>query len=253
MLFAKKKSNLIGKYLYCVAREGAEVPDDLTGMEKARLHAITVNGLSCIVSDAEFNDKAIDKESALVHERVLEGVMQNATIIPISFGHVARSEEDVRIKLLEAHKENLEEWLGNLEGKIELSLKAFWLDIKPVFAEISEGSEEIRRLKAKSKITRDDQMRAGEIAAQLFGKKREGMEAELIELMAPIAMNNKKCNLFGEQMIANLAFLIKKEDLEKFDARLNEYEEGLKDRNIMFKYAGPVPPFNFVDLKINLA
>jgi hypothetical protein len=203
------------------------------------------------VSDTDFGDKELSKDSALAHQKVLEDVMKHSPIVPISFGHVAKSEDEIRSKLFETHHSKLQEYLKYLEGKIELSLKAFWLDLNIVLRHIAQNSGEIQRMKSKGKITRDDQMRAGEIAAKLMGKKREEMEENIAKFFKDITVEHKKCNLFGEQMITNLAFLINEGDLEKFDRNMNKYEEKLGD-NVKLKYTGPVPPYDFVNLNINL-
>jgi hypothetical protein len=241
-----------GKYLYCITKELEPARFSTTGIEGASVHVVNWQELSCVVSDTDFSDKELSKESAMAHEKVLEEVMQYSPIVPISFGHVAKSEDEVKSKLLEAHQNKLEEWLAYLQGKIELSLKAFWLDLNPVLRNVADTSDEIRKIKALGKLTRDDQMRAGEIAAKLLGKKREEMEENIAVFFKDIIVEHKKNNLFGEQMITNLAFLINQENLNIFDKKMNEYEEKLGDSNVKLKYTGPVPPYNFVDLKINL-
>jgi len=241
-----------GKYLYCITKEIKPNSFNAVGIEGAPVHTIDWGQFSCIVSDTDFNDKELTKDAVLAHEKVLEEVMQYSSIVPIAFGHIAKSEDEIKSKLLEAYKDKIEEWLNYLQGKIELSLKAFWFDLNPVLGAIARDSEEIRRIKAKRNITRDDQMAAGEVAAKLLGKKREEMEDSIANFFKEISFEHKKCNLFGEQMITNLAFLINQDNLKAFDRKMNEYEERLGDKNVKLKYTGPVPPYNFVQLNINL-
>lgn len=241
----------MAKYLYCITKEIEPARFSAVGIEGASVHAVNWQELSCVVSDTDFGDKELSKESAMAHEKVLEEIMRYSPIVPIAFGHVAKSEDEIKSKLLETHKNKLEEWLNYLQGKIELSLKAFWLDLNPVFSHIAETSDEIRRIKAKEKITRDDQMAAGEIAAKLLGKKREEMEENIARFFKDITIERKKSNLFGEQMITNLAFLINHGDLSEFDRKVNEYAEKLGS-NVKLKYTGPVPPYNFVNLSFKL-
>jgi hypothetical protein len=240
------------KYLYCVAKEIEPNFLNTAGIEDAPVHVIHSTGLSCVVSDSDLADKELSKESALAHEKVLEEVMQYSPIVPIAFGHVAKSEDEIKTKLLEANRSKLEEWLARLQGKIELSVKAFWLDVNPVLRRIADTNDEIKHMKSRGTLTRDEQMRAGEIAAKLMGKKREDAENGLITYFKDIALEHKTCNIFGEQMITNLAFLINEHNLRAFDKKMNEYEEYVGDENIRFKYTGPVPPYNFVELHVNL-
>jgi len=77
------------------------------------------------------------------------------------------------------------------------------------------------------------------------------MESKITEHFDSIMIEHEKSSLFGDQMIANLAFLINKKDLDIFDKKVNDYSAEL-DGNIKLKYTGPVPPYNFVKLNINL-
>jgi hypothetical protein len=242
----------MAKYLYCVTKKLEPINFSTTGVEGALVHTISWQDFSCVVSDTDFGDKELNKESAMAHEKVLEEVMERAPIVPVAFGHVAQSEDEIKSKLLEAHQAKLEEWLTYLDGKIELSLKAFWLDLKPVLQQIAETNNEIQKIKSKKPASRDELMRAGEIAVKMLGKKREEMEEDLAKFFDNITIEYKKSNLFGEQMITSLAFLINKTDLNKFDKKMNAYEEELSDNNVKLKYTGPVPPYNFVDLSIKL-
>lgn len=262
------------KYLYCITKELNPAQINIAGIEGAPVHTIDWQELSCVVSDTDFDNSPshqlkdcprankgehdrwcggieLNKESALAHEKVLEEVMQYSPIVPIAFGHIVKNEDEIKSKLFEVHRSKLEEYLAYLQDKIELSLKAFWFDLNPVFKDIADSSDAIQRIKAKGKLTRDDQIRAGEIAAKLMGKKREETEEDIAKFFQDIMIEYKKCNLFGEQMITNLAFLINRDNLCEFDKKVNEYAEKLGD-NVKLKYTGPVPPYNFVDLKINL-
>jgi hypothetical protein len=241
----------MAKYLYCITKQIEPALLSITGIEEAPVHTIQWQDLSCVVSDTKFGDKGLDKDSALAHERVLEETMKHSPIVPIAFGHVARSEDEIKSKLLEANKNKLDEFLSYLKGKIELSLKAFWFDLNPVLMHIAETSSEIRKLKARGRLTRNDQMRAGEIAAKLLGKTREDTEDDIIKQFNDLSLEHKKCNLFGEQMITNIAFLINGDNLDSFDEKVNEYSDELGS-NVKLKYTGPVPPYNFVDLNISL-
>jgi hypothetical protein len=240
------------KYLYCITKELKSNPFSVVGIDGLPIYTINWQELSCVVSDTDLVDKELNKESAMAHEKVLEDVMKHSPIVPIAFGHIAKSEDEIKQKLLETHQNKLKESLDYLDGKIELNLKAFWFDLSSVLREIADNSDQIKRIKAKGRLSRDDQIYAGEVAAKLMGKKREEMEENLTIFFKDIITEYKKSNLFGEQMIANLAFLINESDLEKFDKKVNKYEEELSDNNVKLKYTGPVPPYNFIDLKINL-
>jgi len=56
---------------------------------------------------------------------------------------------------------------------------------------------------------------------------------------------------YGERMILNAAFLIKNEIETEFDKAINALDEEYGSM-LSFKYVGTLPPYNFVNLVINL-
>jgi len=57
--------------------------------------------------------------------------------------------------------------------------------------------------------------------------------------------------VFGDQMVLNAAFLVEADRKEKeFDAAVNELSTRDQGRT-KFKYVGPTPPCNFVELTIS--
>ncbi len=57
--------------------------------------------------------------------------------------------------------------------------------------------------------------------------------------------------IIGDNMIFNGAFLVRKENLKRFETALNRIGQRLNGR-IDFRYAAPLPPYNFTDLKLFL-
>ena len=71
--------------------------------------------------------------------------MKDFTVLPMSFGTVFRTENDIK-EFLKGTYEALSDVLQKMEGKIEFGLKVNW-DKDQVIREIEEENEEIRRLK----------------------------------------------------------------------------------------------------------
>jgi hypothetical protein len=244
----------MAKYLYCIIRDGNETVDlaGLCGLDDCEISLICHDGLACVVSDMDVLEKSVDKSALLSHQRLLEQMMEMTTIIPIAFGHIVQTEEELITKLLQEKKTIMEDLLIELEGKVEIGLKLYWKDLQKIFHEISEKNEEIRRMKLRGKVGRNDQIRAGEIAARDLEAMKTNMEKDVLDFLKDHVLDRKQCNLFGDQMITNVALLVNRKHLEDIDKKVNKYFEKLDDNNVIVKYVGPVPPFNFVDLKINL-
>jgi Gas vesicle synthesis protein GvpL/GvpF len=51
-------------------------------------------------------------------------------------------------------------------------------------------------------------------------------------------------------MILNAAFLVSRDQEQRFDARVKEL--GTRYSKLTFKYTGPWPPYNFVNIRLKL-
>ena len=84
-----------------------------------------------------------------------------------------------------------------------------------------------------------------------FAKKKEDDAEDILGVLSPIAVDMRTNKLHGDNMLINAAFLVDGKMAKEFDSRVQELDENLKD-NMKFKYVGPVPPFNFVNIVIEL-
>ena len=85
------------------------------------------------------------RENVLAHEFVNETVMREYTVIPMSFGTIFRTDDDI-IELLRSTYHAFNDVLEKMQDKIEFGLKVLW-DRDQVIRELEEEDEEIRRLK----------------------------------------------------------------------------------------------------------
>ena len=79
----------------------------------------------------------------------------------------------------------------------------------------------------------------------------------LDELGPPFAVNGRDVSVaarankpIGEKMIMNAAFLVSREKETAFDAKVKEV--GALYDKLNFRYTGPWPPYNFVNIRLKL-
>jgi hypothetical protein len=236
-------------YLYCISDKKAPI-EDLRGLFDAPIQTFETNGINCYYSSTDKMEVQISRESAMAHEKVLESIMDCVTIVPIAFGHLVGSLDEVREKVVVPQGGKLKETLGFLEGKIELNVKLYWMDMGQVLKDISETTEEIKALKNKQNLTRADQIYAGELAAKKIESRKQVWLDTLMGTFEDLCHGHHVCKIFGDQMICNQAFLIDRDRLESFDERVNQFAQTLSE-NEKVKYIGPVPPYNFVDVRVD--
>lgn len=241
----------VGKYFYGIIPQPDSISLELEGIIPGfgGIHTVDYEGLAALVSNAPVKVYNPEKEIVLKHEKIVASVMQDTTIIPARFGMVAQKPEEIR-RILQANYQPLRDKLTELENKVELSLRVFWQKNK-MAADIE--NEELNKLKAEIEtqkvLDQALQLKLGEIAYQVVEDRRADYIRQIFEPLKEKAVKAKINNVQNVRMILNCAFLIKREDEPGFDASVNElylrYAETLD-----FKYSGPWPPYNFVDLVI---
>ncbi|MEX2431081.1 MAG: GvpL/GvpF family gas vesicle protein [Dehalococcoidia bacterium] len=245
-----------GKYVYAIIE--SDDPRSFGNMgiggRGDSVYTIHHNGLAAVVSDTPVVVYDPTRENAMTHEAVNERVMEDFTVIPMSFGTVFRTEEDV-VEFLRHTSEPLRDVLKKMRDKIEFGLKVNW-DPDVVLREAEAEREEIRRL--KEEITSNHlastyfaRMQLGRLVEQAMNERADGYVREIYEFLRDDAIASRHNKPIGEKMILNAAFLVHRNKAEELQQRVSDiaqkYETQLK-----FLFTGPWPPYNFVNIRLKL-
>jgi len=244
-----------GVYVYCIIEVDEEKRFGPIGMggRGDQVHTICFQGLAAVVSDSSITKYSISRENMMAHERVIEAVMKDHTVLPVVFSTIATSPEDVR-ELLRARYAEFKNMLKEIEGKVELGVRALWKNKDMIFQEILEENGDIKRLKESIAAKPPDhtyagRVRIGEMVKAALESKREKEEKEIIKMLKEISVQYRTHKVYGDSMIMNAAFLVDKAREEEFDRRMDELTTKHEHR-IVFKYVGPAPPYNFVNIVV---
>ena len=113
-----------GKYIYGIIEALRENQFSLDGAIGNSISTINYKDLAAVVSPTlvtsydRFAQSLVDSELK-THQLVLENIMCDYTVIPLSFGIIAKSDGDVK-KLLETAYVNFKDILQEIDNKIEL-------------------------------------------------------------------------------------------------------------------------------------
>ena len=136
-----------GKYVYCII----EATDPLRfgpigiGADPSDVYTVHYKNLAAVVSDAPLEVLDSTRENVLAHERVNETVMREHTVIPMSFGTIFKTREDI-VELLRSAAEAFGDVLNKMQNKLEFGLKVLW-DRDQAVREVEDEDEDISRLK----------------------------------------------------------------------------------------------------------
>ena len=221
------------------------------GGRGAPVRTIALGDLVAVVSDVPGFKIDISRNNLLDHQRVLEEVLRRSDVLPLSFGTVAQSDEEVREVLLRGGYEALHEQLEYTRGCVELEVKVFW-EQERLFAEIADENDEVRSLRDTIALLPDEaasmeKITLGQLVEAEMGLKSQWEAERVLEVLEPIAVEAHVSPNLKDTMLLNAAFLVERAREEEFDRAVSALGEAHAGR-LVFNYVGPLPPYSFINL-----
>ena len=143
--------------------------------------------------------------------------------------------------------------LQKMADKLEYGLKVLW-DPQVAIREIEEEDEDIRRLKSEISSQKGStyfaRMQYGRLIDAALQARSERYVAEIFNSLRSVSVASRSNKPIGDRMIMNAAFLVSRDMEQAFDSRVKEI--GQQYEKLTFKYTGPWPPYNFVNIRLKL-
>lgn len=249
----KSMSEATGIYIFC----------SIPATEAHTFGSVTIDHQERATFTIHYRDAAIvaaafplkiyhpTKENVTAHQQVISKVMnEHDSVIPISFGNVFHSQQDVEM-LLENLYPQFASLFPQLKGKIEVGLKvigkADWLKQK-----VNQDSS-LQQVRNPRSASADfyKQIAHGETAQKFFLKLQHDCKKELYQHLEPMAEASRLNPPIVETMLLNASFLINREKEAAFDERVNDLYEKWKHK-ADFKYSGPWAAYNFINIQLKV-
>jgi hypothetical protein len=240
--------------VYCIIKSARPLSFGPLGVgpEPTDVHTVTYRDLAAVVSGTPMVVQDPTRENVLAHQRVTETVMRDYTVIPMSFGTVFKTDEDI-VELLRSAYDAFVDVLNKMEDKFEFGLKVLW-DRDQIVREIEAEDEDIRRLKneisSQSGSTYFARMQYGRLIDHALQTRSERYVAEIFNALRDVSVASRSNRPIGDRMIMNAAFLVTRDKESDFDQRVRDV--GTRLDKLTFKYTGPWPPYNFVNIRLKL-
>ncbi|HVB60569.1 MAG TPA: GvpL/GvpF family gas vesicle protein [Ktedonobacteraceae bacterium] len=253
-------SNTEGNYIYGIiaASERREFGAIGIGERGDVVYTLPYQNLAAIVSRSPLVKYAVTRDNSLAHARVLEKALEEGyTVLPVRFCTIAEQEGIIVERVLSARYLELLDLVRGMEGKVELGVRTRWTDLDAIFAEIVAEHSEIKAIKEALLSERNEQkqyagkIKIGQLVQKALEEKKNREAEELLASLRPFSLAWKKNQLYGDMHVVNAAFLVAKEREKEFDCKIQELEEAYGARKKL-KYVGPMAPYNFVEVVINL-
>jgi len=242
-----------GKYIYCIiATDDAKHfgPIGIGGRDD-EVHNVCYGGLSAVISNTPLTKYELSKDTLLAHQRVVEKVMEEYTVLPVRFCTVAESIKDI-IGLLQQRRTEFMGLIQDLDNKVEIGLKVYWKDMKAVFEKLVQENPRLKEKgSAYRNLKKSDLLKLGKETAKLLNQNKEEEGDIWMSALTRLAHQDKILSVKGENMVLNAAFLVERIKQPEFDGKI-ELIIGRNKNRYEIKYVGPTPPYNFVDMELHL-
>jgi hypothetical protein len=243
-----------GKYVYCIvnANESLRFGPIGFGTPPGEVYTVLYEDIAAVVSDAPIEVLDATRENVLAHERVNEAVMRYQTVIPMSFGTVFKTRDDI-VELLRGAHGAFQDVLTKMENKVEFGLKVLW-DRDAMIRHLEHDDDDIHRLKSEIATQKGStyfaRVQYGRLVDGALQSRSEQYVGEIFEALREVCVASRANKPIGDKMIMNAAFLVEREREAAFDARVKAL--GARYDTLTFRYTGPWPPYNFVNIRLKL-
>jgi hypothetical protein len=243
------------KYVYGVLRADHK-PPKMKGIADQPLHEVSSGNLAALVSELNDLTLQLGREEMTKHVEVLDKAQENGTVLPMRFGVVMDGEPAIKEHLLEAHREELEQQLTELTGKVELRVRAVYEE-QTLLREIVSENAEIAKFRQSLQGKPDDatyyaRIRLGELVAEAIQRKREADAAAILDPLEPLAHVTNIGEPPNERVAVTASFLVDEKRMPEFDKAVDGIGRAQANR-MKIKYTGPLPPHSFVTLSTETA
>jgi hypothetical protein len=239
-------------YVYGVAEDDPAL-SRLEGVELIRqgrltavVREVSLDEYDEAVLPERLNDRDWLERNARGHEDVLQSAAALTTIVPLRFGAIYRSREQVGQMLAERSDEFLAT-LERVRGHVELGVKV-WADVSMLertFAADEEpsaggaGAAYLQRRRQEQERSRELALRCAQLAEEAHARLSAVASAAVANRPQPRELTGR-----SEPMLLNGAYLVRDGDdgLRREVERLAAEHGGL---GLEYELTGPWPPHNF--------
>lgn len=217
------------------------------------VRTIVRGDLAALVSDVADDALPGTREDLEAHRRVLAQAIELGTVIPMRFGMMLGDDDMVRERLLDLHGEELRDLVIDLEGHVQVTVRAFYAE-DALLSAASAGDELVQRLHAsidgRSELeTRDERIALGQRVAEAMDLRRERDQEALLTRLRPFASDLLVDSPGSDRVALSVQLLVRRDARASLDAEIERLAAALQGY-LGLRYIGPLPPYSFTALEL---
>lgn len=225
-------------YLYAIINSGNEIDSSISGIDGESLYCVYYKGIGAVVSDFIDQLQRVTQNHILEHERVVEKLMGDFTVLPARFFSVFDKEENI-ITVLKEHYANFIDNLDRVKGKVEFGLKVIWGGNR-IKEHIVKGSNRYIVAAYNRIISPGKSYMLEKAIIEKADEYIESIDAAFFE----IATEKRLEKLKSEKLLLSGAYLVEREKVGKFKETFERLRTNSTE--LKFLFSGPWPPYNFI-------
>ncbi|MGI8335896.1 GvpL/GvpF family gas vesicle protein [Actinomadura scrupuli] len=236
-------------YVYGIVPADTRLPEGLTGTGGGEVSLIREGEVAGVVSELLPEGGLGTREDLLAHEGVVASLAEETTILPLRFGAVVTTADAVAEEMLVPYHDWFAAVLTELTGRRQFSILGAYVE-DAVLREVLQEEPEVARLREKVRDLPEDaayydRIRLGELIVQALDDKRLADTEALVAALSPHADDVAAREPAGEDMAADVAFLVTDEQRPRFEQAVDELGDRWAGR-IRLRMLGPLAPYDFV-------
>jgi hypothetical protein len=217
------------------------------------VHTVEAGELAALVSDVPADLTPGKRDDLETHRRVLAHAIEQGSVIPMRFGMVMDDEDVVRERLLKRHAGELGDLLQSLDGRVQMTVRAFYAENALLQTAVASNEEIARRSAAVAGLpeldSRPERIALGELVAAAVDQRRARDEQALLERLKPLADDVRVDTPGGERVALNAQLLVRRDRRPALDAAIADLGPALQGY-LALRYIGPLPPYSFSELEL---
>jgi len=235
-------------YAYGIIDSHNRIEETVGELEGKRLYNIPYRNIGVVVSELNEEIKEITDVFVLDHEKVVERLMINFTVLPMKFLTVFNTKDDV-LSMAEFYYKDFQDNLERLCNKVEFGVKVIWP------ADIIKQRITATLDKAKHNVVISTDSPAKSFVKEKYEKHMVEKEFEeeanrcitiVDDYFNKIVIEKKLKRLQTEKLLLNASYLVEKQRQDDFKQAFEQLKNTPGD--LKFLFSGPWPCYNFVTL-----
>jgi hypothetical protein len=237
-------------HVYGVVSAAIALPGGLRGRREAPVRLVVNGDLAAVVSEVDA-DARIRRDDLLAHARVLESLIEDGTVLPMRFGVIVETDEEVARHVLQAGNGRLTTLLHSFDGLVQLTVKAHH-DQDQALKYLLRERPDLRALRDQTgtgPAFYPAQLRLGEAIAAGLETLVTSDAAMLHDQLSGIAERIVLGDVTGQNQVLNAALLVQRTARARTDKAIGRLSRTMPDR-LRLRYIGPQPPYSFVGVEL---